>query len=1375
MCLSTLKPSIGWMLILLTASRSVVNADFGDAVDPTFNCPAFTTCKQVCVAKAQDCPDEMLCPANQTLCKDGSCSSTCDASLESPCQYDCAPVACHKVDSYYDSCLSTYGPWYNNETTCGETEEELLHKYSMREPVFVILYVWISLLTLCIVAWCAYNQRIAPVSGSVQPLNVQVDKEEATSWQTGYRRHLIGSLLYGWTCLTLLGMHALLGWLSVQYYIQQELLTGVVGGKFEDEENLLKIFEILWMVFFVFSFALKWPYSIKSLFLRRCELHRATHVAVCIHKAAAESEETFNSGYMSFLRLLFANVRLTMGRIMSLIFSDVDDFGQKKGRNGTYRFCVIQTNSEGSRYFVFGFRHYNFDSDDGRFKPGVYSIGTTLSDIVTAGKVQGGLTNEEADARRQIVGPNAIEMDKPNLIKIITKEFLKPFYTYQLFMVWTWVPLYYYYMAFTWTVVITTGGLTVCYFQYRNERKLYEITNITGEVCIRRDGQVIQVSPKELVPGDVVEVTPGLTYCDMVVVASSTILMDESALTGEATPMLKTPVDEADGKNVYSANQFKRHTILAGTNVLETEKTVAVVTQTASYTARGELIRDIYSYKRHQFKFDVEVPIVISILCFYAIFGFAMVVFFIKDTIIYSWFYGMFVVASALPPLLPTVFTVSVGISSDRLAGKRISCTNAEAILVCGKCDTACFDKTGTLTKQGLEFVAANARSGVESEFFLAMGSCHTLSMTKGGKLAGNPVDQVMFEKSGSIVTSSSGAVGKVTDCNGQSATIVRHFDFDHHRMTQSVLVRKDSDNSLIAFVKGSGESIKKLCMEDNLPFDFDEALQHAAIAGLYQISVAMKKLPATIDALTVTRDEIENSLSFIGTVDFKNIIRPETAGVISHLHSGSVKTVMLTGDSVLTGICIGREAGIVGSDCGILIGSCDESGSLYWSNLRGEQCTRPPIEELLQSGTELAISGQAFGILRTADPKEAARLMDFIRVYGRCTPYDKVSIVSAYNELGRVTLMCGDGGNDCGALKTAHVGVALSDAEASTVAPFTSLDKAITSVVDVLLEGRCSLTNSLAAYRYMMIYGNVETINQLISAFFATTFTEYCWVFFDGVWVITMAFSLPLARCASKLSKTRPTASLFGSATMTSVLGVLGLNFLFLVGALAYLFSQDWFQCRKWDGQDVSNVQVIGDNYESEVIFLVTGYQYISSAFAFNFGYEWRQHWFRNYVFMAFVTAFTVMQFYITLVPGHFSCIWRVNCMNDWAVAAVTSIEPVPIQNSFNTTVMPADFRRGLLGIMIANAIAVSAWEYFIVNGARRWFAARRRSNTDNAANDVSDVFCEEELVNEVSAVNGKDEEASTKLGMGPFLDGEVMEGPCDPLPLSENSQLEQ
>jgi hypothetical protein len=114
------------------------------------------------------------------------------------------------------------------------------------------------------------------------------------------------------------------------------------------------------------------------------------------------------------------------------------------------------------------------------------------------------------------------------------------------------------------------------------------------------------------------------------------------------------------------------------------------------------------------------------------------------------------------------------------------------------------------------------------------------------------------------------------------------------------------------------------------------------------------------------------------------------------------------------------------------------------------------------------------------------------------------------------------------------------------------------------------------------------------------------------------------------------------------SACGLIVWNFLFLVIALLALFSQDWFQCRKWNSEDVSNVLIIGDNYESSVLFLVGGYQVTASAIALNFGYAFRQNWWKNHVFVFLAILWTSFVFGMTIFPSEFSCIWRVNCDNE-------------------------------------------------------------------------------------------------------------------------------
>ena len=127
----------------------------------------------------------------------------------------------------------------------------------------------------------------------------------------------------------------------------------------------------------------------------------------------------------------------------------------------------------------------------------------------------------------------------------------------------------------------------------------------------------------------------------------------------------------------------------------------------------------------------------------------------------------------------------------------------------------------------------------------------------------------------------------------------------------------------------------------------------------------------------------------------------------------------------------------------------------------------------------------------------------------------------------------------------------------------------------------------------------------------------------------------------------------------------------------------------------------------------------------AFNFGYEFRQAWIRNYFFVALVLLYTTVHFYITMNPSKLSCLWRVNCENDNVLRSVTTMEAFPIQNPFNTTVMPLEFCRGLIGIMVANAVVICAWDYFAVNGTRRYFSSKKnqlkRVETDDKA-DSSD-----------------------------------------------------
>jgi hypothetical protein len=235
---------------------SAIKADFGDYVDPTFNCPAMTTCRQVCVATVADCPATMQCSGNETLCADGVCAPFCTGNEVSPCAFACAPVACAKVVDSLDNCTTLYGDLIDAEAACGAEETAVeVSLWTFKEGGFVFLYAWISAATVLVLSWCAYNQRIAPVEGSTQSLelsfSINADKNASKGYQTGYKMHPVGLFINLITMLTVLGIQGLLIYLTIQYYIQQELITGLTGS-FEDEGQVLIAFQLTWRKSFLY-------------------------------------------------------------------------------------------------------------------------------------------------------------------------------------------------------------------------------------------------------------------------------------------------------------------------------------------------------------------------------------------------------------------------------------------------------------------------------------------------------------------------------------------------------------------------------------------------------------------------------------------------------------------------------------------------------------------------------------------------------------------------------------------------------------------------------------------------------------------------------------------------------------------------------------------------------------------------------------------------------------------------------------------------------------------------------------------------------------------------------------------------------------------
>jgi hypothetical protein len=411
------------------------------------------------------CPTQ--CGDGLSLCNDGVCSESCDTEIETPCPCEGLPVACAKVIDLYDTCLDMFQEFYDANAECLDNASSEIPLFSFTEPAFIVCYVWISVVTVLVFVWCLFNQKLCPVPGSVLPLTSATGKSTEGWTQTGYRKHYVGSIVRLLVVLTFVGIQFLLFLLTIFYYMQQEAITRW-AAVFMDEEQVLKAFEIVWMVGFPWCFAFKYPASFSSLFLRRCQLEHATHVAVEAPTKAVEVATTPGIGEQ------ISSIMCAPFHCVLRLF-----FSYPYGRHGLVTtFCEIEKDSL-NRSFYHRMRRYIYDANCGSFVPGSMSVGLTIGDFLSQ---VDGLSNDEVIKRRGLAGPNIIKVNAPTLRGSIVNEFSKVFYLYQNFMVWTWAPYWYYYMAIVNTFVRLCSGIVVAVVSYTSDSVLYKLAHVEGEI-----------------------------------------------------------------------------------------------------------------------------------------------------------------------------------------------------------------------------------------------------------------------------------------------------------------------------------------------------------------------------------------------------------------------------------------------------------------------------------------------------------------------------------------------------------------------------------------------------------------------------------------------------------------------------------------------------------------------------------------------------------------------------------------------------------------------------------------------------------------------------------------------------------------------------
>uniref|UniRef100_A0A673YDV5 ATPase 13A3 n=1 Tax=Salmo trutta TaxID=8032 RepID=A0A673YDV5_SALTR len=763
-------------------------------------------------------------------------------------------------------------------------------------------------------------------------------------------------------------------------------------------------------------------------------------------------------------------------------------------------------------------------------------------------------------------------------------QVLNPFYIFQLFSVILWSADEYYYYAvaivFMSVISIATSLYTIKK-QYVMLHDLVAAHSIVRVSVCRANNDIEEALSTDLVPGDVMVIPSNGTImpCDAVLV-SGTCIVNESMLTGESVPVTKTNLPnpgegDKEGDGAYSMEEHKRHTLFCGTHIIQTrfysgELVKAVVVRTGFSTAKGQLVRSILYPKPTDFKLYRDAYL--FLLCLVAIAGIGFVYSIVlsimnkvpaKTIIIES----LDIITITVPPALPAAMTAGIVYAQRRLKRIGIFCISPQRINICGQLNLVCFDKTGTLTEDGLDLWGvqrvengtfhlseenAYKESLVKSQFVACMATCHSLTKIDG-QLSGDPLDLKMFE-----------ATGWVSDRNWTfnlcpslflHPSSVFRFPFSSALQRMCVVARLLGEKRMDAYLKGAPEVVASLCKKDTVPEDFAEVLEDYTKQGFRVIALAHRRLESKLTwhkVQNINRDQMEANMEFLGLIIMQNKLKAETAGVLEDLRRAHIRTVMVTGDNMLTAISVAR-------DCGMI----------------------PPQDRVIIADALPSKDGQSAKINWRYADKPSKHMGKAPRLEVRDGPL----VVGVANYKVKTLCYC---------FNLAHGGISLSELEASVASPFTSRTPNISCVPSLIREGRAALITSFCVFKFMALYSIIQYISVTLLYSILSNLGDFQFLFIDIAIILLIVFTMSLNPAWKELVSRRPPSGLISGPLLFSVLT----QILICLGFQTIAFL--------WDDHNIKN-------YENTSLFYVSSFQYLIVAIVFSKGKPFRQPSYKN------------------------------------------------------------------------------------------------------------------------------------------------------------------
>lgn len=497
---------------------------------------------------------------------------------------------------------------------------------------------------------------------------------------------------------------------------------------------------------------------------------------------------------------------------------------------------------------------------------------------------------------------------------------------------------------------------------------------------------------------------------------------------------------------------------------------LAIVIKTGFETNQGALVRTmIYSTERVSAN-NMEALLFILFLCVFAI-----------AASWYVWVEGVkngrkqskllldcvLIVTSVVPPELPMELSLAVNTSLAALSKYAIFCTEPFRIPYAGRVDIACFDKTGTLTGEdlvvdgiaGLQLGQQGAQTeedGAQSQLTkitdtglqttLTLATAHALVKLEEGDVVGEPMEKATLDSLGwtlgknDTLSSKPPVGGKRADAS-DLVQIKRRLQFSSALKRQSsvaTVITTDRSTgrkvtSTFVGAKGAPETIRKMLVE--VPPKYEETFKYFSRNGARVLALGYKYFKQGEELRQgrindLKREEVECDLHFAGFLVLQCPLKDDAIKAVRMLNESSHRVVMITGDNALTAVHVARTVEIVDREVLILDApEHDDSGEkLVWRSVDDKvnipvDPTQPLDAEILQT-KDLCVTG--YGLAKLKDQPAFQSLLRHAWVYARVSPKQKEEILLGLKEQGYTTLMAGDGTNDVGALKQAHVGVAL-------------------------------------------------------------------------------------------------------------------------------------------------------------------------------------------------------------------------------------------------------------------------------------------------------------------------------------------------------------